>query len=96
MFKNGNRVFYCFEGKERWLGPGNVVFQDGKVVFVRHGGIFVRVSPNRLQKIYNYMADGYEKIDDNGMQDKNGETKENNESQPSISGEIPVVTAKNE
>ena len=27
------------------------MFQDGKVVFVRHGGIFVRVSPNRLNKI---------------------------------------------
>ena len=34
------------------------------------------------------------KIDDNGMQDKNGETKENNKSQPSISEEIPVVTAE--
>ena len=33
------------EGKERWLGPATAVFQDGKVVFVRHGGIFVRVSP---------------------------------------------------
>ena len=29
----------------------SVVFQDGKVVFVRHGGIFVRVSPNRLGKV---------------------------------------------
>ena len=61
MFKTGDRVFYKREGKERWLGPGKVVFQDGKVVFVRHGGIFVRVLPNRLQKIYNYMADDDEK-----------------------------------
>lgn len=49
-FHNGDRVFYKHEGKERWLGPGKVVFQDGKVVFVRHGGSFVRVSPNRLIK----------------------------------------------
>ena len=34
----------------RWLGPGKVVFQDGHVIFVRHGGVFVRVSPNRLIK----------------------------------------------
>ena len=44
-------MFYKREGKERWLGPATVVFQDGKVVFVRHGGIFVRVSPNRLKRI---------------------------------------------
>ena len=50
MFQNGDRVFYKREGKDRWLGPGKVVFQDGKVVFVRHGGIFVRVSPTRLMK----------------------------------------------
>lgn len=49
-FQNGDRVFYKRDGKERWLGPGKVVFQDGKVIFVRHGGSFVRVSPNRLVK----------------------------------------------
>jgi hypothetical protein len=50
-FDNGDFVFYKREGRERWLGPGKVVFQGGKVVFVRHGGVFVRVSPNRLFKI---------------------------------------------
>ena len=30
--------------------PGKVVFQDGKVVFIRHGCTFVRVSPNWLHK----------------------------------------------
>ena len=45
IFENGDRVFYKREGRDRWLGPGKVVFQDGKVVFVRHGGVFVRVSP---------------------------------------------------
>ena len=49
-FSNGDRVYYKREGLDRWLGPGKVVFQDGKVVFVRHGGVFVRVSPNRLIK----------------------------------------------
>ena len=29
------------------------MFQDGKVIFVRHGGVFVRVSPNRLCKAGN-------------------------------------------
>ena len=41
---NGDAVYCKQEGKERWLGPATVVFQDGRVVhvFVRHGGIFVR------------------------------------------------------
>ena len=45
-YEHGEWVYYKREGQEKWLGPGKVVFQDGKVVFVRHGGVFVRVSPN--------------------------------------------------
>ena len=33
-----------------WLGPATVVAQDGKVIFVRHGGNLIRLSPNRIQK----------------------------------------------
>lgn len=50
IFRHGDRVFYKREESSKWLGPGKVVFQDGKIVFVRHGGSFVRVSPNRLVK----------------------------------------------
>ncbi len=32
------------------MGPAKVIFQDRKVVFVHHGSVFVRVSPNRLVK----------------------------------------------
>ena len=49
-FNNGDRVYYKRQGSEKYLGPGKVVFQDGKVVFVRHGGVFVRVSPTHLIK----------------------------------------------
>ena len=63
MYMNGNIVFYKREGKEKWLGPGKVVFQDGKVVFVRHGSVFVRVSPNRQCKVNSVESneDGYTK-----------------------------------
>ncbi len=44
----GDKVYYKRDGQERWIGPGKVIFQDGKVVFVRHGGTCVRISPNRL------------------------------------------------
>ena len=49
-YKHGDRVYYKRDGQDKWIGPGKVVFQDSKVVFVRHGGVFVRVSPNRLIK----------------------------------------------
>ena len=50
-YDHGDRVYYKRESQERWMGPAKVVFQDGKVVFIRHGGVFVRVSPNRLMKV---------------------------------------------
>ena len=31
IFENGDRVFHKREGKERWLIPGKVVFQDGRL-----------------------------------------------------------------
>ena len=58
MYLNRDIVFYKREGKEIWLGPGNVVFQDGKVVFVRHGNVFVRVSLNRLCKVSPVESNG--------------------------------------
>ena len=48
IYHHGDNVYYKREGHDKWLGPGKVIFQDGKVIFVRHGGTFVRVSPNRL------------------------------------------------
>ena len=48
VYNPGDHVFYKREAQDRWLGPAKVIFQDGKVIFVRHGSVFVRVSPNRL------------------------------------------------
>ena len=47
-YDNGDTVYYKREGHERWLDPAKVMFQDGKVIFLRHGSAFVRVSPTRL------------------------------------------------
>ena len=35
----------------KWKGPGIVICQDRKVAFIRHGSVYVRVSPNRLTKM---------------------------------------------
>ena len=89
-YVNGDAVYYKREGKERWLGPATVVFQDGRVVFVRHGGIFVRVSPNRLRHISVKFGENRKKTE-NGL---NSTIKEE-----VISEELPVsevVPAPNE
>lgn len=55
-FNHGDIVYYKRDRDDRWLGPAKVVFQDGKLIFVRHGSYFVRVSPSRLQKAGEELA----------------------------------------
>jgi transposase InsO family protein len=50
VFEHGDIVYYKREGEEEFRGPAKAMFQDGKVVFVRHGGYVVKVSVNRLIK----------------------------------------------
>ena len=79
IYQQGDTVYYKREGRERWLGPATVVFQDGKVVFVRHGGIFVRVSPNRLRRTHEALgSSSIHKNDEKERNDKivNQETEE--------------------
>ena len=49
-YSHGDQVYYFREGRDCWLGPAKVLFQDNKVVFIRHGAEMVRVSVNRIQK----------------------------------------------
>ena len=49
-FSMGDKVFYKRDGNNKWKGPGKVIGQDGKIVFVRQGNVYVRVSTNRLVK----------------------------------------------
>eukprot|EP00795_Rhopilema_esculentum_P016981 gene16981-biopygen6075 len=57
VFNPGDRVFYKRDGSHKWLGPGKALYQDGKVVFVRHAGVYVRVSTNRLIKDVDLKSD---------------------------------------
>ena len=52
-FETGNKVYYKRDDSPKWKGPGTVIAQDGKVVFVRHGSTYARVSPCRLLKVGN-------------------------------------------
>ena len=44
-------MFYQRASSKEWKGPGTVLGQDGAVVFVRHGGTYVRVHPCRFRKV---------------------------------------------
>ena len=59
VYENGDIVWY--RRRNKWMGPGKVVFQDGKVIFVRHGAVLVRVSANRIiRKGEEYTKDNIE------------------------------------
>ena len=50
-YEHGDKVFYKRPDSTEWKGPGSVIGQDGSVVFVRHGGTYVRVHTCRLTKV---------------------------------------------
>lgn len=50
-YETGDKVFYKRADCVEWKGPGIVIGQDGVVIFVRHGGTYVRVHHSRLRKV---------------------------------------------
>mgnify|MGYP001297108246 FL=1 len=52
FYERGERAFYR-KGADnhRWHGPGNVVAQDNKVIFIRHGSWIISTSPSRVLKV---------------------------------------------
>ena len=50
-FQSGDQVFYKRSDSGYWKGPGTVIGHDNKQVLVRHGGIYVRVTPCHLQLV---------------------------------------------
>ena len=51
VFFPGDKVFYKRDDSNRWRGPGKIVGQDGKVLFIRHGSQLVRVATCRAVKL---------------------------------------------
>lgn len=56
-YETGDKVYYKRADSAEWKGPGVVIGQDGAVVFVRHGGILVRVHHLRLSKVQKNVQD---------------------------------------
>ncbi len=80
-FVTGDKVYYKRVDNKEWKGPGVVIGQDGVVIFVRHGGSYVRVHKCRLSKVLDSnsiddtqnLNDGNEDIT-NGGYDENSNT----------------------
>lgn len=53
----GDIVYYKRDDSNEWKGPGVVIGQDGVVVFVRHGGSYIRVHKCRLTKLSCELSD---------------------------------------
>ena len=49
--ESGDKIYYKRPDSQEWKGPGVVIGQDGPIVFVRHGGMVVRVHKCRLRKV---------------------------------------------
>ena len=50
-YVNGDTVYYKRKDSREWHGPAVVLGQDGQQVLVKHGGVYVRVHPCRLNPI---------------------------------------------
>ena len=51
LFETGDTVYYKREASNKWKGPGKVIGQDGKTIFVRHGSVYIRVPNCRIMKV---------------------------------------------
>ena len=51
VFETGDAVFYKRDSSNKWKGPGKVIGQDGKTIFVRHGSVYIRVPNCRILKV---------------------------------------------
>ena len=64
IYEKGDIVYFKKETEDTWRGPAKVVFQDGKVIFIRIGSIYYRVSANRLIKAGDGLAANIRKMEE--------------------------------
>ena len=51
IYETGDRVFYKRNDSDKWRGPATVIGEEKYQVFVKHGGIYVRVNPCHLTHV---------------------------------------------
>ena len=90
VYKPGDYCFYKRDKDTEFKGPAKVIFQDGKIIWIRHGSYICKVSINRLQPVSDELARGYRatespessksavnKGDNNDLSDKDTYTRSN-------------------
>ena len=48
-FVQGDSVYYYRNNSKKWHGPARVLGRDGQQLLLKHGGIYIRVHPCRIQ-----------------------------------------------
>jgi hypothetical protein len=81
IYNTGDKVYFKRDDSNRWRGPGTVIGQERQVVFVRHGGVYVRVPTCRLKKV---------KADVETTNDTETHEEEHSEQKNSASASEPV------
>ena len=49
FYNMGDEVYFRIGNNKKWSGPGKVIAQDGKLLFIRHGRNLIVASPSRVQ-----------------------------------------------
>ncbi|ESO93006.1 hypothetical protein LOTGIDRAFT_162030 [Lottia gigantea] len=57
LFHQGDKVYFKLDDSSKWRGPGRVIGQDDKIVFVRYGSVYVQVPTCCLLHVGNEFAD---------------------------------------
>ena len=70
VFQSDDQLFYKRSDSGYWKAPGTVTGNDYKHVFVRHGGIYVRMSSCHLQQVSES-----EKTENNGTNEVESDLK---------------------
>ena len=63
VYQNGDQVYYKKNDSQYWKGPATVIGIDNKQVFIRHGGIYVRVNTCNLQLVNDSVKNVKWKLD---------------------------------
>jgi hypothetical protein len=51
LYYSEDRVYWTHSHENKWRGPGKVLHQDGKQVFIRSGGRIISTSVNRIVRV---------------------------------------------
>lgn len=51
VYNNGDTVYYRRNNAIQWHGPAKVLGRDGQQYLLKHGGIYIRVHPCRMQHV---------------------------------------------